>query len=137
MIFENSVVGTIEPGTPIVLVGGKAVAFSYADHAISDIVGASYPMSMTSGRALRVPDGPLFYENDSVLWSDDLQYLVDSDGNQVFNEAYTPINPYNDSAHYTLCISRGMVPVLSLYSNLPATWHLLAHKENYDWYFIQ
>lgn len=137
MIFQNDSTGVIAPGTPIVLLSGKAVPYSDLVHSLDQIVGVSYPTSRTNGRAFSIPNGQLFLENDIVLWNEDMTYEVDSEDNQVLNESYYPINPYSATDSWTTCVYIGLVPVLVEFDTLPSSWNLIATKTLYNWYFIR
>ena len=138
LLLNNKNVEVIPVGSMIVIDNGKARAYDSLVDSLDDIVGVVPALQNTSGRCWSpFYDGAECYNNDSVVWNEDLTIQLDGDGNAVENPAYAPFNPYTETNKYTIVVCQGFAAVLSSYVSLPTRWKLIQSNSEYNWVLIR
>lgn len=140
IVLKNLTGAPVPIGTMIVTEGEFARPFDEEKDAIEDVIGTIYPTTNTSGRGFRIQDGPEYYENDSFLWEETLQYQMDSMAeyeDYIPNPDYTPWNPVYELDKYCTILTSGFATVKKPYAALPARWRVLKELEGFDWILIR
>jgi hypothetical protein len=135
VFVECNDVTDIDIGILVVIdaTSGKAREFDEVNDTVADIVGASYPKSLTTGRIAANFDGLGFCLYDYFTYLETLQTSF------VVNPNYKPFDPVNSSDPYYCCVALvGMVPVLKSYDTqyIPTAWKRIRTGTTYDVYLI-
>lgn len=135
LLLENLTTGVIPAGTPVLIDNEKVRAFDELTDSLYDVIGVVVPLDYTSGREWGpFYTGPECYENDSIIWEEDLTIKF-VDDEPVENIEYVPFNPYTEQDKYSVIVCNGFVAVLNTYP-LPSHWKLIKTKTTYNWVLI-
>lgn len=135
LVLKNKTVGIIPVGSLVVFDNGARVYDPQTD-TLADVLGVVSALEYVSGREWSpFYTGPECYENDSILWNEDLTMkLIDS--SPVENLNYSAWNPYTDTDKYSVVIGSGFAAVIHG-TGLPANWRLIKNGTEYDWIYIK
>lgn len=136
LLLKNKTVEVIPIGSLVVSDNGEARVYDSLTDSLEDVLGVVSALEYTSGRQWGpFFDGPECYENDSILWNEDLTIKI-VNGGTVENTNYTAWNPYADTDKYSILVCHGFAAVIHG-TTLPSTWRLIKAGTNYDCIFIR
>jgi hypothetical protein len=140
LVLKNASEAPVPIGTMIVTEGEFARPYDEKTDDIEDVIGVIYPTFNASGRAIRIQDGPIFYENDSFIWNQNLQYEFDPFSeyeDYVSNPSYIPFNPNWELDKYCTILTHGFAAVKKPYAALPPRWKVLKDFDYVVWCLIR
>ena len=138
LILKNLVTGIIPAWSLVVIDSEKAREYDSKIDSLDDVIGVVSTLEYISGRSWGpFYDGPQCYENDSILWNEDLTMTLDENEQTVENTNYVPYNPFTEPELFSIIICHGFAAVLASYGSIPTRWKLIKSNTTYNWILIR